>query len=88
MAVTECDSSGDCQESTRRRAIDLVWTARSGPALENFTYSRTTVGDCESTFTQTLRGRRAPAEGQLGERHVRLRGFISSVDLLVTQVCT
>ncbi len=87
FSITLCDESGECVESRRQMALDLDWTARPGPASKSFTYYRYNDGGCESTYTDTRRGRRSRLAGAMDGEPLRMRGYVVHVDLLATRVC-
>ena len=87
VRVQSCDRRGECVDSHRRMTLDLAWTARPGPASDSFTYFRYSDDGCETTHTETRRGRRARTVGQVDTDDVRMRGWLISTDVLRTQVC-
>jgi len=87
VQVQSCPSRGECVDSHRKMALDLDWTARPGPASDSFTYSRYNDAGCEYTYTDTRRARRARTVGQVDDRDVRLSGWLTKSDLLITTVC-
>ena len=87
VRVQSCDRRGECVDSHRRMTLDLAWTARPGPASDSFTYFRYSDDGCETTHTDTRRGRRARTVGQVDTDDVRMRGWLISTDVLRTQVC-
>ena len=87
VQVQSCPSRGDCVDGHRKMALDLDWTARPGPASDSFTYSRYNDAGCEYTYTDTRRARRARTVGQVDDRDVRLSGWLTKSDVLITTVC-